>query len=219
MNTKNQRYDYVDILRCLSAFLVVQIHVSSSKWNLVGFNNSSFAALTCYNGLSRSAVPIFVMISGMLMLSKEVSIKHLMKKIFKVMVCFYAWSIIYSFQDVLIDFIKTGDVLQYDFDNAVQRIWGGHYHQWFLPMIAGLYLTVPLLKKICADKKTMQYFICFWLFNSIILQFLPNEIKISASKMNLYFPVGYIGYFVIGYYLSQYQIEKKYRICIYIYQV
>lgn len=203
-----------DILRCVCALFIIFIHVSGSYWNCVAVNSNYFVAMTFYNGISRFAVPTFVMISGMMMIPKNLQGKYLLKKILRLIGCFYIWSFFYAFQGIAFNFILGKPVTLDALSNSLQRFIYGHYHQWFLLMIAGIYIILPFIQKICVDKKIMEYFIILWIINSIIVPLLP--LQGITSQLQLHFPAGYIGYFVMGYYLSQYPVKKNYRIGIYI---
>lgn len=99
---------------------------------------------------------------------------------------------------------------------------------WFLYMIVGLYMLVPLLRKIVESQKLTKYF----LFLSLIFSFfIPQIIDIIqlcnkavgnvlsevVDNMHFHFTLGYVGYFVLGYYLNQTDISKKLRRVIYIF--
>lgn len=65
-----ERKNYLDVLRVIAIAAVIMIHVSAS---FVNFYNSSldFALGNIFDSISRLAVPIFLMISGALMLNEE----------------------------------------------------------------------------------------------------------------------------------------------------
>lgn len=203
-----------DILRIICAFLVVLLHVSGSYWNCVASNSDYFISMTFYNGLSRSAVPLFVMISGMVMIPKDIQAKYLSKKILRLVGYFYLWSFFYAFQGLVFKLVLNDPVTLQDFLNSLQRFIYGHYHQWFLLMTVGLYLILPFVKKFCDDKKLMMYFIILWIVSTFITSLLP--IQGITSQLQLSFIAGYIGYFILGYYLTQININQKYRIGLYI---
>ncbi|EOC1327328.1 acyltransferase family protein, partial [Cronobacter dublinensis] len=86
--------DYsIDFARVISCFLVVMTHVSAywnykfqSEWEVVNF----------YNSLSRCAVPVFVMISGALLIKKDIQILDFYKKkIPQAFIYLLSWSVFY----------------------------------------------------------------------------------------------------------------------------
>lgn len=80
-NWKNNRIEYLDLLRILASIAVVIIHICSSKWYAINSNTNEWSILNIYDSLSRWAVPVFVMISGAIFLSSDYSIEKLYKKI------------------------------------------------------------------------------------------------------------------------------------------
>ena len=90
------RIGYLDILRIMSTIAVIMIHVVASEWYSADVNNSEWFVLVIYDGIVRWAVPIFVMISGVLFLEKgNKGIVQLYKKnIFKIVKVFLIWSLI-----------------------------------------------------------------------------------------------------------------------------
>ena len=77
MNIIIDRKSNMDALRAISAFLIVLLHVSADYWAAADLNSYKFIVMTFYNGLCRSAVPLFLMISGMFMIPKCTDGKYL----------------------------------------------------------------------------------------------------------------------------------------------
>ena len=117
------------------------LHVSAA-YVFKGVESRDFWVGNLFDSASRAGVPLFVMISGALMLdenyvfAKEKWFRHILK-----LLCFFLfWSVAYA---VLYPFIKHEEI---NLLNAVRSILKGHYHLWFIPMIIGLYLMIPLLR-------------------------------------------------------------------------
>ncbi|MBR0385055.1 MAG: acyltransferase family protein, partial [Erysipelotrichaceae bacterium] len=107
-----------------------------------------------------------------------------------------------------------------------------HYHMWFMVMIAGLYMCIPLIKSITKTEITTKYFLalafCFTFFipeviclmNDFGYRFFPylaERLNKFIENANIYMVMGYTGYFVLGYYLKNTEINKKGRILIYLF--
>ncbi|WP_025785870.1 acyltransferase [Sporosarcina sp. D27] len=212
-----KRLVYMDWLRILAALAVVTIHVSAGVVTDDAQDyKSPWMAGNFYESISRWAVPMFVMISGALMLgsTREITIlSFLKKKLAKILIPLFAWSVIYYANEVrkdeitfsVADFIKrfaTDDIM---------------YHLWFLYMIAGLYLITPLLKILIqhAKRKDIEYFLILWLFASVFSNWLEYFIG-YRFEIELFFVTHYIGYYVLGYYLFTFEFHAKWRILIYI---
>lgn len=60
-----------DILRIVASFSIVLLHVSASYWSVVDVQSGEFAVMTIYNSVTRFAVPIFFMLSGLFLVSPD----------------------------------------------------------------------------------------------------------------------------------------------------
>ncbi|WP_408071397.1 acyltransferase family protein [Butyrivibrio sp. JL13D10] len=98
----------------------------------------------------RWAVPIFLMLSGSLFLGRDIPIKKVYSKyIFRLVCAFVSWNIIYLFLSK--DTIQHG--IMYRILDQPSDLIKGHYHMWFLIMIIGMYMGMPIYRKIVSDKK------------------------------------------------------------------
>lgn len=220
---KQQRIVYLDLLRIFATFVVVMLHTTGSKWYLTTPSGYDWQIFNFFDGIARWCVPVFVMISGALFLKAEVNIEKLYKKnILRIVTAFIFWSVIYG----LYRFVVNKCSLKI----ALGEMLVGHYHLWFLFMIAGLYLAVPILKKITESAEITRYFLILSLAFSFILPqgmkllsvFVPgfNEpLETISQNINFHVAVGYSGYFVLGYVLSERKLDKKQRSIIYILSV
>lgn len=201
---------YLDWLRVLATVAVVTIHVSAGYVTKANLDLNWFIA-NFLESLSRWAVPIFVMISGALLLrkQKEITIWQFFKKrTNKVLIPFISWSILFfiygiyygSYPPSIKNFIKL-------FINQDLIL-----HFWFFYMIIGLYLITPLLKLFItnAQRKHIEYFLILWLFASVFSRFTNYWVNMKIS-LELNFVTDYVGYFILGYYLSNFEFNKRWR--------
>ncbi len=215
-----QRTFYYDLLRVLATTAVILIHVSGSKFYSGDPLSLSWQVYNFYDGIARWCVPIFVMISGALFLKAEVKLEKLFKKnLLRIVTAFIFWSVAYGVFEIT---VKNRSV-----KFALGDMLVGHYHMWFLFMIAGLYLTVPLLKKITESQKLVKYFLILSLifsviipqgisFVSLFIQSLGDAFNKIIDNIGLKIAVGYSGYFVLGYFLSKAELSSKQKKLIYI---
>ena len=139
--TERQRVLYIDALRVLACMFVVVLHQSAQKFDKAAVGSYEWTVFNVYDSLTRWAVPVFVMISGALFLdpAKEIRLKTLCRKnLLRIGTAFLFWSALYSIVDYL-----CGTRLR----DVVSGFITGHVHLWFLYMIGGLYLIVPLLRR------------------------------------------------------------------------
>ncbi len=217
----NNRTPYYDYLRVLATFAVIILHVAAQNFRKVELGSFEWNVFNFTDAAVRWCVPIFVMISGALFLdnNKPLTLKKLYSKnILRIVTAFIFWSAIYATYNVL-----NGK----DLRDGILLFVKGHYHLWFLFMIAGLYVIVPLLRKITASKSATQYFIAIGFIFSFLIPRTINLLQIleiphttdllkaiSTAFDNVYFnfTAGFVLYFVLGFYLSHYHIKKPLRI-------
>ena len=211
------RVEYYDVLRIIATFAVVLIHVCA--WFELHDLQAGVNYYRLCGDLVRWAVPIFVMISGALLLDSKRSIKQIYtKNILRIVTAFLFWSIIYAL-------INNGD-------NAISlsilgTVLDGPGHLWFLYMIVGLYMIIPILSKVIDAEKTTLYFCALSFVFVFVLPSLLSAYAVLSGReasvitakintLNMYLPLGYSGYFVFGYYLSGHEIHRNVKIGIYV---
>lgn len=201
------RIVYIDWIRIIAALMVVMIHTSGALYLNNPEGSISYMFGTWNQVLVNSAVPLFFMISGALLLRPEydVSPRKMVMKAFKLLLLMLAWSFIYALVYVHPFTIK----------GLVFATIKGHFHFWFFEYLIGIYLLTPLFKAI-ADYKdgvlVRYYLVLYVLFGIIIssLQAIPychKWIMDVTTKINVEW-LGFAGYFFMGHYLHQ----KRYAI-------
>ena len=225
------RKRYCDYLRIFATFAVVVLHVAAANWHIPDVNRPEWAAFNFYDSIVRWGVPVFVMISGSLFLGRDIPVKKIYSKyILRMAAAFIFWTLFYMLMtpDIFADGIISG------LKAHIETIVSGHYHMWFVLMIIGIYMCIPIIKKIVSDEKTTKYFLVLsfifaflipWLIQ-IINDFaayksegatrLVGAVNANITTMGMQMVLGYSFYFVLGYYLDHKEIEKKYRSIVYI---
>lgn len=215
-----KRLFYIDKLRAIACLAVVMIHVSSLYMVNMG-NKFDFFIANFFDGVSRIGVPIFVMISGALLLDQNCKndFSDMVTRIKRLFVKFIVWSVIYSMiYNIFFCIIRKEPISGY---KIIYYVIVGHYHLWFIYMLLGLYLIVPLLKLWIKkeNEKEIKYFI---ILAFIFTFFLPQVIDIVTSlggtfeigkaienAFDLKYVGGYTVYFILGWYLNNYELKKS----------
>ena len=85
---------------------------------------------------------------------------------------------------------------------------GSAYHLWYVYLIIGLYLFIPVIWKFIklATEKEILYFLCIWMIMMIINQPI---FKMFKSPLVLIYFSDYLGYLVLGYYLYVKSFSNK----------
>lgn len=189
------------------------IHVSTQYWNIIDINNSEWIVLTVYNCASRWAVPIFVMVTGVLLGNpkKSLDTEKLKQKILHIICCFLFWSIVYT---ALSNMPKILTGRKQSLISIISEILTGHFHLWYCYMLIGLYLIIPFLKEIIANEKLLKYFLSlsfiFTFFISPMTEYFElGFVNNVFSKMEWHFTLGYSAYFVMGYFIMKCDISKR----------
>jgi len=197
----------LSFLRILATFSVIIIHVSAPL--VVRFGEISFFdwnVANFFDSISRYSVPMFFMISGSLLLSKDYGIVGFLKKrLGKIVPPFLFWSLIYSLFN---RYVLNNELLV--ITKVVKDIfYGSEYHLWFIYALIGVYLITPILRKWIksASQKEILYVLVIWILTLIIG--IPG-MRIYFPKIDLSYFSGFLGYFVLGYYLKQFGTKEKF---------
>ncbi len=219
---KSERLIYLDMMRIFATFTVIILHASAQNWLTVAPNTYDWQIFNIYNSAVRFNVPLFVMISGALFLdsSYKTTIKKLyVKNILRLLTAYILWSFIYA----VLTYCYSGfsyssvDLIKYLTKTTVKS----HYHLWFVPMIIGVYMMVPILKPMTEhkdSKKICEYFLILFFIIGIlkpsIFEFnFPYKSQFSyiANVISVSTVSGWLGYFVLGYYLRKYTLNTIYK--------
>lgn len=223
----SERLIYLDLMRIFATFTVIVLHASAQNWLDVPTNSYEWQILNIYNTFVRFNVQLFVVISGALFLdtSYKTTIKKLYtKNILRLITAYVAWSFIYAVMTYLYSNLNYNfsDMIKYLINTTIKS----HYHLWFVPMIIGVYIIVPILKPITEhkdSKKICEYFLILFFLIGILKPSIfafdfpyKEQLHTLANLINSSTVSGWLGYFILGYYLRKYPINKIYRIIIYI---
>ncbi|WP_298693487.1 acyltransferase family protein [uncultured Sulfuricurvum sp.] len=204
MDTKNHLV-WGDICRLIAIFGVILIHCATPI--LQNYHTLSLDKLLVANVIdsyARVSVPLFVMLSGTLLLGQKYhnhifDFFEIKKRIFKIAVPLLFWSCVY-----LIFTQQSSkaplDIL-YSFGSILNT--PAMYHLWFAYMILGVYLLLPILrliaKAVSRDTYFALYFFALWIIINSLTVYSPINL---ISQLKLAGFLGWGGYFILGFYLS-----------------
>ncbi|WP_165501854.1 acyltransferase [Pedobacter frigiditerrae] len=201
---------WLDNLRVVATISVIFLHVAAPflyKFDKIsGFN---WWTANVYDSLVRFCVPIFVMITGALLLPKDYELSdYLKKRVTRIILPFIFWISIYLLH--VLSTLKNGFKLPFlEMLNigSTKIAYKTTYHFWYIYMIIGIYLFIPILSKWVkrATEKDIIYFLVLWVIAIIIAN--PLFLK-HIPDFNLKYFSGFVGYVVLGYYLSIRNFEK-----------
>ena len=225
---KTERVYSFDLLRILANCAVVMLHTSAIYISDFGSGSVEFAWGNVFSSLSRFAVPVFLMISGALMLDekKVMSTGKVMRSTVNILLLTVSWSAVYALvYDIVKPFLLHGTV---SLSSAFNTIVNGYYHMWYLQALVGLYLVTPLLRTFI--KKENALLIRNYLLFSVAICFLIPFMNYGISKLGvqrnllaeimtkypLTYVYDYLVYYVLGWYIAHVGMEKRSRYAVYI---
>lgn len=190
------RVFFFDLLRCVAAIFVIAIHVLAPYRHELGaipFNQ--WVTAVSLNSVSRWAVPVFIMISGALLLSdrRPFNAKYYLQRRFgKVLVPFLIWSLFYAYLSGWgingFDGELASSVLADSFHHAT------YYHLGFFYYFLPLYFVVPFLQVLVQkiDNTGLFILVMLWLLTTTFYL-----LSFDGPWSNQYYL--YSGYLLLGY--------------------
>lgn len=207
---KNRQLN-IDLLRILACIMVIMIHVSVRYVINDPIASSSWTINVFFDAIARAAVPLFMMISGKLLLEKKEvpTVKEIFSKyIFKMLKIYIIWSLFYTIVSVLIAGMTEAITIDLIFRFIMPKL-----HLWYIAALITVYLLLPLFYAIRDYKEGiyLKYFVLlFFVFGILRTTILLLPFGINARL--LYIPkflklinyplVELSGYFLLGYYLG-----------------
>ncbi|MBS1524844.1 MAG: acyltransferase family protein, partial [Bacteroidetes bacterium] len=143
-----QQVEWINNLRVIALFAVIVLHTASlplMEYKQAG--TTGWLAADFYNALTRFAVPVFVMITGALLLPREYELGDFLKRrLTRIVWPFLFWSLVYvGYSWYNEDIVFTGDMSKNIAIVLHQLKYGAFYHLWYVYMLIGLYLIIPIL--------------------------------------------------------------------------
>ncbi len=208
---KPQPLEWVSNLRVISLFAVIVLHTASLL--LMDYKKAllnDWLVADFYNALVRFAVPVFVMISGALMLHREYELGDFLKRrLSRVIWPFLIWSFIYiGYSWYIEDIAFTEDAWANIRVILHQLKYGAYYHLWYVYMLIGLYLFIPIISKFVrnATEKELRYFLLVWF---VVMLFSQPYLLRFQPMIDVHYFTGYLGYLVLGHYLALIELPQK----------
>ena len=229
---ENKREIWLDWLRVIACFLVMLTH-STEPFYLGGegsliLTHSDAVWAAVMDVFSRAAVVLFVIASSYLQFPLHYPTgAFFRKRALRILPPFLVWTLCYA--------LVWGEPVQ----NFKDLLWNFNYaagHLWFVYMLIGLYLVMPLLSPWAekVGKKELQVYLGIWLFTTIIPLLrvwlggaapviygpsgIPNPAKYplwgeaSWNTFGLFYYVsGMLGYLLLGLYFRRFVGELSWK--------
>jgi len=227
----------IDLLRILACVLVLLTHACecyyiSNFYAGGGFENLDIATWQSeavwaglFDSFSHCCVPIFVMISGFLLLPMKPGMsmgEFYRKRASRILIPLAVWTVVYSFYCTFK--MESGLVSVSDYALSILKGIGFFFinfpapigHLWYVYMILGIYLIIPILSPWVerASRRQMRLIIGVWLlltpvpFLRLVWPELWGECSWNPFGAHQYIS-GFIGYLLAGAYARKFLFDSK----------
>jgi surface polysaccharide O-acyltransferase-like enzyme len=218
LNLENEDFALpVDLIRSVAVVLVILLHASIESVPNVDIMSPQGFLLwwnsNVYDSIARTAVPLFVMLTGALLLQPSKADEPLRvffkKRWNRIGIPVLFWGVIFFVWDYTI----KGQVLT--LTSIVQGTLAGPYvHFWYVYVLVGLYLITPIVRVFVAHANwsIMRYFLVLWFVGTGLVSLLTLWAAISPQavwfRVNMFLLTGLVGYFILGAYVARLQFRK-----------
>ncbi len=198
-----KRLSWIDIVKIFAAFLIVMQHSLANEWSeRMIIHDAQWMIINIAFMISRMGVPLFFMCSGATMLRRKHGIKEIFRSCLPGIIIPYAsWMVIYG----CIDAIHSSSVIV-GVNCVIKAVIFGKYHTWFIATLIGLYLATPLIQEFVYDQKLLVYSLILSSIFTVILPYSSlihdNRLLSALDDFNMHFVLGYILFYLAGYFLS-----------------
>ncbi|EGS2002731.1 acyltransferase family protein [Enterobacter sp.] len=157
----NNRHLYVDIAKCLAIFLVIVNHTNSQIFLSLSPSITWFASVT-YFYACRVAVPVFIMATGIVLLSRNDSYSTHAKRLLRILVVLAVFSVFYSYVNNGIP-KSINDTFEIFLHLVSQPSTNA---LWYLYLYVCIILAMPFLQKllVALTKKDVEIFLVGTIF-------------------------------------------------------
>lgn len=196
----------MDNLRVVATIAVIIIHVATpAVFTQFNVNNNHWWIGNIYASICRFCVPVFLMLTGALLLPQQQNLSTFLNKRFKrVLLPFIFWCFVYIAFNLALKVrdVGTGAAL------SNLPVWlyaqftlGPAPHLWYIYMLIGIYLFIPVIQRwvVEASNKGILLFLSIWLLTILVGQF---GLVPANSPLDLRYFSGYIGYVISGYFIA-----------------
>lgn len=189
--------------------LVIMQHA----WSMLGLDDPSWGMICgAYRAITTVGVPLFVFVSGALLLTRApIGLASFYKKRLKrVLIPFVLTAVV-----VYAISIMTGAYTWWDGDillavkNFIPALLDNEINifHWFVHMLLALYLLTPFLQHALHkfSKREIEWVLVVWAIGMLVKQYCP-DVYLLRFMSGLW---KYLGVYIAGYYVSQYCISHR----------
>ena len=195
-----QRILYLDVIRIIACCMIVLMHSPHPQAG----NPNYVVVLISF--LSAACLCLFFMVSGALLLPVEMpTFEFLRKRIGKVVFPTLFWVLFYLAVQYFWNEKSLSEIGRAMFSIPFSP--QGNGVLWFMYTLIGLYLLAPVISPFLArsSEKEIRFYLILWCV-TLCYPWLKDWLGINEAPTGiLYYFTGYVGYFVLGYYMKTYE--------------
>ena len=231
--TDNSREVWIDWLRVAACFMVFVVHSTEPFYlggdgSLILTETDAFWS-SFFDSFVRSCVPLFIIASSYLQFPTHYpTMEFFRRRAVRILVPFLLWTVVYAF--------RWGEPVE-NFRNLLLNFNYAAGHLWFVYMLLGVYLLMPLLSPWAekVEKKELQVYLGICLFTTMIplirdwaaggattVIYGPSGLPRQAlfplwgeaswnAYGTFYYFNGFIGYLLLGLYFRKFVGELSWK--------
>lgn len=222
------RIQFLDWLRVIACLMVMTVHACECIYS----NDYSFQFPTeadrwwvaIVNGMMRPAVPLFLIASAYLLVPVKTELLQFYRhRLSRVFIPFIVWLVLYAVLPTLWGEWSSEESTRnfyHVFINFVPR----ESHLWFMYMLLGIYLIMPILSPWLekCSKRDEEIMLGIWGFTSLFWRLHEAYGDIFGECWwnpwpTFHYVSGYVGYVVLAHYIRtyiQWSIRKTIGLCL-----
>jgi surface polysaccharide O-acyltransferase-like enzyme len=196
----------IELLRVIASFAVVIIHVLFI-WSDVP-NETVMPVVRLYSAASQFCVPVFIIISGMLILNHDYQYLFLFyrKRLLRLIPGFILFAIPYLLiryfdkDESVFSIIRNGLLFGYPW-----------IHFWYVYMLIVLYFFAPFIQHMVKNLPIRELLVL--IVSLFILSWISDTYFYFAKKETiwLFSSLRYLGYFILGYAIDKIDIFRNFK--------
>lgn len=207
--SKERNYN-IDLAKTLAMVLVVMQHA----WSMLDLDSPELGLVcSAYRSITTVGVPLFVFLSGALLLPRKIgSLKDFYKKrLVRLLVPFVLLGAIAYLLSLLSGAYTWWDgTWQTAIVQFVPKLLENNINifHWYVHMLLILYILTPLLQRFVQSISTREYefILLCWGILMVIQQYYPDMYVMNYLSPPL---IKYIGVFLAGNYITQYRVGNR----------
>ncbi len=198
--TGRKREVWLDVLKMFSAPLIVLIHTVGGPYSNTPVDSTKWLGYLLINTVPRCAVPIFIMVSGILLIGRGQAAK-VRRNVKKALILLVVWNLVYIFAQALL-WGSSESILSQILSLPVKR--GPSGHLWYAHLLVWIYLFAPIISSLyqALTNRMRIYFVLLTVVIPGILDMYTKIFGITTSPalyaFQLHMTLTYIGIMFAG---------------------